>query len=171
MISQDEVIDVSAFTSKGLKLPKAKKYKVFVNDKIVTFTHPFVTKREILGAVGQHPCECFTVVQIIQGRHLDILEMDEQVDLSKSGFERFITRESGISNYTVDDEPETSTKGQMTPNEILTAAGIKAADHYLMQIMPDNSQVSYQDSPDTPIEMKCTGQKFVSVFRGATTVS
>lgn len=166
-----EVIDVAAFTSKGLKLPKGKKYKVFINDKVKTFTHPVVTGREILEAQGQQPCECFIVVQIIHGRHLDIIDLDEKVDLSTSGFERFVTRESGISNYTVDDEPETTTKRHMTPNEILTAAGIKAVDHYLVQVMADNSQVSYQETPDAPIEMKCTGQKFVSIFRGATPVS
>ena len=171
MITENEVIDVAAFTTKGLKLPKAKKYKVFINDKIVTFNHPVVTQREILGATGQQPCECFIVVQIINGRHLDLIDLDEKVDLSASGFERFVTRESGISNYTVDDEPETTTKRLMTPNEILTAAGVKVADHYLVQIMSDNSQVSYQETPDTPIEMKCTDQKFVSIFRGPTPVS
>ena len=171
MITENETIDIATFTGKGLKLPKAKKYKVFINDKTATFTHPVVTGREILEEVGQQPCECFVVVQIIHGRHLDIIDLDEKVDLSTSGFERFVTRESGISNYTVDDEPETTTKRHMTPNEILTAAGVKVADHFLVQVMPDNSQVSYQETPDSPIEMKCTDQKFVSIFRGATTVS
>ena len=171
MVTENEVIDVAAFTTKGLKLPKAKKYKVFINDKIVTFNQPVVTRREILGAIGQEPCECFIVVQIINGRHLDIIDSDEQVDLAKSGFERFVTRKSEISNYTVDDEPETSTKMHMTPNEILAAAGIKPADHFLVQVMPDNTQVSYQDTSETPIEMQCTGQQFVSIFRGPTPVS
>ena len=171
MITEEEVVDVAAFTVKGLKLPKAKSYKVFINDKIKTFKHPIVTGREILGTVGLQPCECYVVVQVIHGRHIDIIDIDEKVDLSTSGFERFVIRESGISNYMVDDEPETTTKRQLTPTEILTAAGIKAVDHYLVQIMPDNSQVSYQDAPDSPIEMKCTGQKFASIYRGATIVS
>ena len=72
-------------------------------------------------------------------------------------------------NYTVDDEPQSTTAHVLTPIQILTNAGVDPAIHYLVQL-EGNHKVSYQDKPSEPIHMH-EHMKFISVSTGPTTVS
>lgn len=74
-----------------------------------------------------------------------------------------------VIEYTVDDEPQTTTEKTMTPAQVLQNAGIGEADHYLVQIQ-GNHQVSYQDKPNEVLHMH-PKMKFVSVSRVPTPVS
>ena len=71
--------------------------------------------------------------------------------------------------YTVDDEPQSTTSEQLTPREILTNAHFDPNSHYLVQI-EGKHQESYKDRPDEPIHMH-PHMKFVSVSTGPTPVS
>ena len=71
--------------------------------------------------------------------------------------------------YTVDDEPQTTTEHTLTPKQILQKAGIDSGMHYLVEIKGQH-QESYQNKPDEPIHMH-QHMKFISVFNGPTTVS
>ena len=72
-------------------------------------------------------------------------------------------------DYTVDDEPQSTSEHTLTPDQILTRAGIDPATHYLVQII-GHTQQSYKDTPNEPIHMH-EHMKFVSVFTGGTPVS
>lgn len=72
-------------------------------------------------------------------------------------------------NYTVDDEPQSTTSHILTPTQILTNAGIDPNTHYLVQI-EGNNRISYQDNPNQEIHMH-EHMKFISVSTGPTTVS
>ena len=74
-----------------------------------------------------------------------------------------------VFDYTVDDEPQTTTEHVLTPTTILSNAGIDPATHYLVEIV-GNTQKSYKDKPNEPIHMH-EHMKFVSVFTGSTPVS
>lgn len=74
-----------------------------------------------------------------------------------------------VFDYTVDDEPQTTTEHTLTPTAILRNAGIDPATHYLVEIV-GNTQKSYKDTPNEPIHMH-EHMKFVSVFTGSTAVS
>ena len=71
--------------------------------------------------------------------------------------------------FSVDDEPVETTEHSLTPRAILVLAGIDAENHYLVQI-DGREQRSYQDAPDTPIEVH-KDEKFISVATGPTPVS
>lgn len=71
--------------------------------------------------------------------------------------------------YTVDDEPQTTTEHILTPVQILEHAGKAVATHYLVEIV-GKQQKSYKDTPQAEIHIH-QHQKFVSVYTGATTVS
>ncbi len=71
--------------------------------------------------------------------------------------------------YTVDNEPQTTTSHELTSRQILTNAEIDAATHYLVQIEGDH-RISYQDKMDTPIHMH-EKMKFISISLGPTPVS
>ena len=71
--------------------------------------------------------------------------------------------------YTVDDEPQTTTEHILTARQILQNAGIDPATHYLVEIQGQH-KTSYQNKPDEPIHMH-EHMKFISVFSGPTPVS
>jgi hypothetical protein len=71
--------------------------------------------------------------------------------------------------FTVDGEPITIRMERITPNEILTKAGIDPATHYLVEIK-GRHQTSYQGRGDTEIRVH-DGDKFVSVSTGPTPTS
>ncbi len=72
-------------------------------------------------------------------------------------------------HYTVDGEPQSTTRHTMTPVEILQAAGIDTANHYLVEII-GKAPKSYQDDPNAVIHMH-ENMKFISVATGPTPVS
>ncbi|MCB0264653.1 MAG: multiubiquitin domain-containing protein [Calditrichaeota bacterium] len=152
---------------------KVKRYKIKVDDLIFVFDQKIVTGKEILEKAGMTPVECFTLYQKFRNHEFEKIVLHEEVDLSKRGIERFAVKPPEVFNYFVDAEPETTDQATLTPNKILALAGIvPVEDYYLVQIKPDGTQVSYKDSPNTPIEMVCSpAMKFVSAFRGETPVS
>jgi len=72
-------------------------------------------------------------------------------------------------DYTVDDEPQSTTSKVLTPRQILTDAGIDPASHYLVQLQGQH-QISYKDTPDVEIKMH-EHMKFISISTGPTPVS
>ena len=72
-------------------------------------------------------------------------------------------------DYTVDDEPQSTTSKVLTPRQILTDAGIDPATHYLVQLQGQH-QISYKDTPDVEIKMH-EHMKFISISIGPTPVS
>lgn len=74
-----------------------------------------------------------------------------------------------IINYTVGDEPQTTTERQLTPTQIMSKAGINPDENYLVEIR-GRQRVSYKEKPSEPIHMH-EGQQFVVVFVGPVPVS
>jgi hypothetical protein len=167
-----EVVDLEQFAKEGKVPPHGKHYKVKVGEKVVIFEKQVVTGREIqVGAGYKHP-ECHWLFQKMKGCDFEKVDLDEKVDLAKDGVEHFAVKPTEVFHYFVDGEPETTDQKEMTPNQILGAAGLSPVkDYYIVRINPDGSQDSFKDSPDKPIKMVCPAVKFVSAFRGETPVS
>jgi hypothetical protein len=146
-------------------------FAILVDDKRIVFHDPVVTGKEILQKAGYKPTECYVLYQKFKDCDFERISPDEKVDLAKNGLEKFTVKETEIFHYTVDDEPETSDKKFMTANEILAAAGLEPKDYYLVEVFPDSAQKSYKDNANEPIQLKCPGNKFISVFKGETPVS
>ncbi len=76
-----------------------------------------------------------------------------------------------IITYTLDDEAQTTADKTLTPRQILTAAGIDAATHYLVLLHGNSGQrTSYEQKVDEIIHMH-PNMRFVSVSTGPTPVS
>ena len=166
-----EIIDLEAYTKADKRPPTGKKYKVKIGDDYFVFDHHLVKGKELLGKAGKIPVECHTLYQKLKGCDFEKVSENENVDLSKPGIEHFVVKPPEVFHYLVDDEPETTDEKFLTANQILENAGLKPLDYYLVQVFADGSQKSYKDIPDQRIEMKCPGEKFISVFRGETPVS
>lgn len=69
----------------------------------------------------------------------------------------------------VDDEHLTINQHVLTPNQLMTLAGIDPTTHFLT-LIHGHEQTSYKDRGDEPIELR-NGQHFVSASTGPTPVS
>ncbi len=72
-------------------------------------------------------------------------------------------------DYTVDDEPQTTTVHELTPTQILTNAGIDPSNHYLVQLEGSHRE-SFEKKPNDPIHMH-EHMKFIAVSVAPTPVS
>ena len=168
----EKIIDVEAYTKEGKKPPIGKKYKVKIGKEYFIFGHHVVTGRELLEKACITPLECFWLYQKLKDCDFEKIDLTEKVDLAKGGTEHFVVKPTEVFNYFVDDEPETTDQKELTPNQILEAAGLTPViDYYLVRINSDGSQISFKDSPNTPLKMVCPAIKFISAFRGETNVS
>lgn len=77
--------------------------------------------------------------------------------------------EAHVIDYTVSDEPQTTTERTLTARQIMVKAGINPDENYLVEIR-GRERFSYKGNPDDPIHMH-EGQKFVAVFVGSVPVS
>lgn len=140
---QDEIIDVEDFTKDAKKPPVGKKYKVKIGGHYYIFDHQLVTGRELLEKAGITPIECFWLYQKLKDCDFEKIDLKEKVDLAKGGIEHFVVKPTEVFNYFVDNEPETTDEKELTPNQILEAAGLTpVADYYLVRINSDGSQTS-----------------------------
>ena len=74
-----------------------------------------------------------------------------------------------LVHYTVNDEPQSTTEKELTPNQILQKAGIDSATNYLVEIR-GKEKISFKDEPNTPIHIH-ENLKFISVSTGPKPVS
>lgn len=137
-------------------------YKVHVDGQTIDFHQPKVTGREILLEAGKTPVECYTLYQKLKGCDFEKISLDEVVNIADKQIEEFITKEPEIFHYTINGEPEMTDQKEMTPDQILKAAGIDHNYFYLVQVMPDSTKKEYAYQPRMPIKMLCTGLKFLS---------
>jgi hypothetical protein len=168
----EEVIDLEEYTKSNQKPAKGKKYRVKIGDDSFVFDHHLVTGKDLLVKAGKTPVECYSLYQKFKGCDFEKISPSETVDLSKPGIEHFVVKGAEVFHYTVDGEPETTDEKSLTPLQILEAAGVEpVSDYYLVLVNADGSQLSYKDKPNEPIEMKCPGSKFISVYKSATEVA
>jgi hypothetical protein len=73
-------------------------------------------------------------------------------------------------DYTVDDEPQSTTDQTLTPNQILNNAGLDPTQYYLILVRNPQNQESYQGKGEEIIHMH-PHMKFISAFFGSTPVS
>ena len=163
---------IMSLIKKEEKPSKNKSYKVLVDGDKYEFNKSVVTGEEILIKIGKTPPECHTLYQKLKGRDFEKISIDEVVDLSNRGIEKFTVKPQEVFHYTLDEEPETTDSKVLSANQILQNGEIKPVeDYYLIEIDSSGSEISHKENPEAPIEMKCPGSKFVSVFRGEMPVS
>lgn len=86
----DEV-DVEEYAKRGEKPPRARRYRIRVDKDHFTMDHALVIGREILQTAGKVPPDRFELYQKLHGAQPKKVGLDEQVDLSAPGVERFQT--------------------------------------------------------------------------------
>ena len=145
--------------------PAAKKPKIniaVVDDVEIFFEQPIQNGHAILKEAGiKHP-ECVDLFQLFPKGDFERISLDETVDFSKTGIEKFITKEVEFRNYKVDGQSETTDKKKLTADEILKLAGIDPEHHFLILVNKDGSKVSYARRGDKEIKITCPPMQFIT---------
>lgn len=161
-----EVVDLQEFSKSDRKPPVGKKYQTLVDQELVLFDKEKVIGREVLLKGGKKPPECFSLYLKRKGCEPDRISLDELVDLTSPGVEIFFTKPPEIFFYDMDSEPETTDLKEMSPVQIMVAAGVDPKTHYLVQALDNGDQIKYNENPEQPIKMRCPRMKFFSVLNG-----
>lgn len=90
MIETREVIDIEAYAKENKKIPRDHDYRIKVDKIQYVVSVPEMTGREILVLAGKSPPEQFILQQKIKSQVTPI-GLDEVVDFTASGIERFMT--------------------------------------------------------------------------------
>jgi hypothetical protein len=86
-----EEADLEQLAKAGKKPPKAKRYRIRVDDKHFVVEKPRITGREILTVAGKIPPESFILTMKVRGGGVKTIELNDVVDLTQPGVERFNT--------------------------------------------------------------------------------
>lgn len=86
-----EVIDVEEYALEGKKVPKGKVYRIKVDKVKYDVEKAVVTGKEILALAGKEPVDRFQLNQKLKGGVVKPIGLDENVDLTAPGVEKFMT--------------------------------------------------------------------------------
>ena len=87
-----DVVDIEEWSKeKGGKPPKAKKYKIRVDREKYDVDAPSMTGRGILELAGKTPVERYLLNQRMKGGQVAPVGLDQVVDFTEPGIERFMT--------------------------------------------------------------------------------
>lgn len=86
-----EEADLEQLAKAGRPVPKARRYRIRVDDSHYTTDKPKMTGREILFLAGKNPPESFILTQKLRGGRLVTIGLDDVVDFTTPGIERFTT--------------------------------------------------------------------------------
>lgn len=89
--AEDRVIDLEAYARDGAVPPKGARYKIRVDKQYYVTDRDRLTGREILDLAGKLPVASFRLDEKLRGGATRKVELDEVVDLTVPGIERFQT--------------------------------------------------------------------------------
>jgi hypothetical protein len=93
--NKDELIveqaDLEQLAKAGQKPPKAKTYRIRIDDRFFVVSKSTMPGRELLVLAGKTPPESFILTQKSRGGALRTIELDDIVDFTTPGIERFNT--------------------------------------------------------------------------------
>jgi hypothetical protein len=89
--SETDIIDIEEFVLAGKEIPHGKKYRIRIDKIKYTVNIHSMTGRQLLVLAGKNPPERFRIDQKLQGGQTKRIGLDEAVDFTRPGVERFMT--------------------------------------------------------------------------------
>lgn len=97
METDTDPVDLKEFAHAGRRPPRGRRYRLKVDTDRITVTNETVTGRQILELAGRTPVDDFVLILLLRGEDNEIIQLDEEIDLTRPGLERFVTgREDDI---------------------------------------------------------------------------
>jgi hypothetical protein len=91
MDHSEDVVDVEAHAKTGKPVPKAARYRIRVDKTVIVVDGPTITGSEILSKAGRVPPERYQLDQKMRDGSVKKIGLNDVVDLTTPGIERFIT--------------------------------------------------------------------------------
>lgn len=88
---ESDVIDLEEYARTEQKPPKAKRYRIRIDKQHFVVEVSEMTGRQILELAGKQPPDRFRLDQKLHGGQTKKIELDEVVDFTTPGIERFMT--------------------------------------------------------------------------------
>jgi hypothetical protein len=86
-----EEVDLEQLAKAGGKPPKAKRYRIRIDDQYYVVPQPSMTGAELLKLAGKVPPENFILTLKLRGGVIRTIALTEVVDFTTPGIERFNT--------------------------------------------------------------------------------
>ena len=86
-----DILDVEECGKANKKPPKARRYRIRIDKIRYVVKQRIMTGRELLILAGKIPVEQFSIKQKLHGGEVKEINLDNKVDFSTKGVERFMT--------------------------------------------------------------------------------
>lgn len=86
-----EEVDIEEYAKRGEKPPQAQRYRIKIDGVAHVVTVPAMTGKELLALAGKNPPEQYQIFQKVRGGQLEEIKLNEKVDFTRPGVEKFIT--------------------------------------------------------------------------------
>lgn len=91
----EELVDLEECAIKGQKPPKARQYRIRIDGQKYIVDVPSMNGRQLLELAGKTPPDQFMIVEKVRGEKPRRIGLDERVDFTKHGVEKFLTQPLG----------------------------------------------------------------------------
>ena len=91
----EELVDLEECAIHGHKPPRAKHYRIRIDGEKYVVSVASMTGHELLELAGKTPVEKFMIVEKVRGEKPRRIGLDERVDFTKHGVEKFLTQPLG----------------------------------------------------------------------------
>lgn len=88
-IGQVEIVDLEEYARRGECPPKGRRYRIKIDGERYIVDDPAITGRQVLILAGLEPPENYTLRVTVAGQRPEKVGLDESVDLTRRGVERF----------------------------------------------------------------------------------
>jgi hypothetical protein len=86
----DVIVDLEEYAREGRRPPRTRKgYRIKINGEPFVILSPIITGREVLEIAGLRPPEKYTLRLKVRGESPRKIGLDEKVDLTQPGVEKF----------------------------------------------------------------------------------
>lgn len=91
----EELVDLEECAIKGHKPTKAKHYRIRIDGQKYIVDVPSMNGSQLLELAGKTPPDQFMIVEKVRGEKPRRIGLDERVDFTKHGVEKFLTQPLG----------------------------------------------------------------------------
>ena len=85
----DLIVDLEEYARRGEKPPRCQRYRIKIDRKPYVVEQAEITGREVLELAGLEPPEKYTLRVTVAGQRPEKVGLDDTVDLTRKGIERF----------------------------------------------------------------------------------
>lgn len=105
MTDNQNIHELEVHAAQGTPVPKSGQYKVRVDDKRYVLDDPKPTGRQLIDLTGVRPIDEYLIFLKLRGGGFEEIRLNETVDLTRNGTERFLTFDSAASyRFEIDGE-------------------------------------------------------------------